>query len=71
MAAGHNAHEAGGKERMQANIVRRMHAIDPEAAHVTVLAWVKFLNAGSGRRHKLFTRIDDYLPYRIADIGES
>jgi hypothetical protein len=53
---------------MQAKILHEMIAIDPECALVTMKAWAKFVEVGSSRQHN--TVLDEYLPYRIMDVGE-
>lgn len=34
-------------------------------------AWAKFMEIASGRRHHTrFATLDEYIPYRIMDVGE-
>ncbi|KAH7026801.1 fusicoccadiene synthase [Macrophomina phaseolina] len=59
-----------GKKQIQAQLLREMIAIDREGALTTMKAWAKFVEVGSSRQHRVYTRLDDYLPYRIMDVGE-
>ncbi|PQE20308.1 fusicoccadiene synthase protein [Rutstroemia sp. NJR-2017a BBW] len=60
-----------GKKKIQAELLKEMVAIDPKCALVTMKAWAKFVEVGSSRQHyTVFTTLDDYLPYRIMDVGE-
>jgi len=60
-----------GKKKIQAQLLNEMIAIDPKCALVTMKAWAKFVEVGSSRQHDtVFTTLDDYLPYRIMDVGE-
>jgi hypothetical protein len=60
-----------GKKKIQAELLKEMMAIDPKCALVTMKAWAKFVEVGSSRQHDtVFTTLDDYLPYRIMDVGE-
>jgi hypothetical protein len=60
-----------GKKQMQSKMLSEMLAIDRECALVTMKAWAKFVEIGSGRRHDTaFATLDEYLLYRIVDVGE-
>lgn len=60
-----------GKKQIQSKILLEMMAIDREGALVTMKAWAKFLEVGSSRQHNTrFTSLEEYLPYRIMDVGE-
>ncbi|CZT49095.1 related to Fusicoccadiene synthase [Rhynchosporium secalis] len=59
------------KKKIQAQLLNEMIAIDPKCALITMKAWAKFVEVGSSRQHHtVFTKLDDYLPYRIMDVGE-
>lgn len=63
--------EKSGRKRMQSQLLLEMMAVDRECAISAVKAWAKFLEVGSGRQHAhRFTSLDEYLPYRIMDVGE-
>lgn len=48
-----------------------MLALDRERALTTMKAWAKFMEIASGRRHHTrFATLDEYIPYRIMDVGE-
>lgn len=60
-----------GRKQMQAQLLLEMIAVDRECALESMRAWAKFLEVGSGRQHaKRFTNLEEYLPYRIMDVGE-
>lgn len=60
-----------GKKKMQSQLFLEMMAIDPVCAKNTLKAWARFLEVGSSRRHNTrFCKMDDYIPYRIMDVGE-
>lgn len=59
-----------GKKYIQAQLLREMIAIDREGALATMKAWAKFVEVGSSRQHRVYTTLDEYIPYRIMDVGE-
>lgn len=60
-----------GRKQMQSQLFLEMMAVDRECAVESMKAWAKFLEVGSGRQHsKRFTTLEEYLPYRIMDVGE-
>ncbi|PSN59191.1 fusicoccadiene synthase [Corynespora cassiicola Philippines] len=62
---------SSGKTRILKQLFSEMVEIDKECAIVTMKAWAEFLRVGSSRQHgTVFTRLEDYLPYRIKDVGE-
>ncbi|EME87121.1 uncharacterized protein MYCFIDRAFT_132843 [Pseudocercospora fijiensis CIRAD86] len=63
--------DSSGKMRILTQMVSEMMAIDKKCAVVTMRAWSEFLRVGSSRQHgTIFTRLEDYLPYRVKDVGE-
>lgn len=62
---------SSGKTRILKQLFSEMMDIDKECAVATMKAWAEFLRVGSSRQHgTVFTRLKDYLPYRIKDVGE-
>ena len=65
-----NAHEIGAK-RLWLQILTEMMAIDKERAIVSMKAWLTFIQLASSRdRSEPFGSFEEYLLYRIIDIGE-
>ena len=61
----------GGKKHIQSKILLEMLAIDRERALTTMEAWATFVELAAGRsHHKEFASLEEYLPYRIIDVGE-
>ena len=61
-----------GKSQMQTELVSRLMEIDRERAKVLVKCWEQFINhAASGSRNREFLKLDDYVPWRIIDVGET
>jgi hypothetical protein len=60
-----------GKKKMQAIILDEMLRIDAKRAMVTMKAWSEFLHYAAGRQHREhFKSLEEYIPYRIHDIGK-
>lgn len=60
-----------GKRQIQAKILFEMIKIDRERALASMKMWAEFVKFTAGRQHDTqFTTLDDYLAYRIIDIGE-
>lgn len=60
-----------GKQQLQAIIFREMVAIDRERALTAINSWASFVQLASGRRHdNTFVTFEEYLSYRIIDVGE-
>lgn len=60
-----------GKKKIQSQIFLEMLAIDRPCAITTMKAWARFIEVGSSRQHNTrFTSLDQYIPYRIMDVGE-
>ncbi len=60
-----------GKRQIQSKMLFEMLKIDRERALTTMNLWARFFEFGFGRRHHTkFTSLDEYIPYRIADLGE-
>lgn len=63
--------ERDGKKQIQSKIFAEMVAIDRERALTSINSWMEFLQLASGREHdKTFTTLEEYLSYRILDVGE-
>ncbi|KAH7048409.1 isoprenoid synthase domain-containing protein [Macrophomina phaseolina] len=60
-----------GKRYVQAQMLLEMMAIDKPRALVAMKAWAEFAELASGREHFTdFASLDQYIPYRILDVGE-
>jgi hypothetical protein len=61
----------GGIAKIQSIMLHEMLTIDRECALTTMAAWARFVEVGSSRCHStVFTSLDQYIPYRIHDVGE-
>ncbi|KAK7911045.1 fusicoccadiene synthase [Apiospora marii] len=59
-----------GKRAIQAHIAREMLKLHKEQATVTMRAWAKFAELGSGRHHDTHFKTEaEYIKYRMIDIG--
>lgn len=59
-----------GKRAIQAHIAREMLKLHKEQGTVTMKAWAKFAELGSGRHHDTHFRTEaEYIKYRMIDIG--
>ena len=60
-----------GKKQIQSKILLEMLALDRERAFTIMKAWAKFVEIASGRQHHTqFATLDEYILYRIMDVGE-
>lgn len=60
-----------GLRRMQGQMLLQMMAIDRERALTTMKMWSKFLEKASGRQQVThFHTLEEYIPYRILDVGQ-
>jgi hypothetical protein len=55
---------------LQAQILKRMMAIDPVRAVTSMKAWAMFVQLASRTRVQPFETLAEYLPSRIIDAGE-
>ena len=62
---------ASGKRLMQAKILKEMLAVDKPRALVAMKSWAKFVQSAAGREHHEFKTLDEYIPYRSLDVGQS
>ncbi|KAL3456546.1 putative geranylgeranyl diphosphate synthase [Aspergillus heterothallicus] len=58
-----------GKRAMQAYIAQEMMRIDKPRAIQTVKAWAKFVDYGGRQETTRWNSVEEYLEYRIEDIG--
>jgi hypothetical protein len=64
-------HHKSGKRYVQHKLFQETLAVDPPRAVVAIEAWAEFLRHASGQRaFPAFSSIDEYIPYRILDVGE-
>ncbi|KKK19851.1 hypothetical protein AOCH_006566 [Aspergillus ochraceoroseus] len=61
---------AGNADKLQAQVIKEMMAIDSDRAITTMKAWVKFLQLASRSRSQPQHTLEEYLPGRIIDAGE-
>jgi hypothetical protein len=62
--------QKSGKRQIQAKILSTMISIDRPRALAAMHAWAAYLEQGCGRQNnRRFQTLDEYLPYRIRDIG--
>ena len=60
-----------GKKLIQSKMLLEMIQLDRERALTTMKAWGKFVELASGRRHHThFATLDEYIPYRVIDVGQ-
>ncbi|KIK55691.1 hypothetical protein GYMLUDRAFT_248501 [Collybiopsis luxurians FD-317 M1] len=60
-----------GKRKIVSQILLEMLAIDRDCAINLMKTWAKFLELGSSRQQdKTFRTLEEYLPYRMHDVGE-
>ena len=60
-----------GKKQIQAKMLSEMMALDKDRALTTMKAWAKFVETASGRQHHThFATLDEYIPYRVIDVGQ-
>jgi hypothetical protein len=63
--------QKSGKKQIQAKMLSEMMALDKERALTTMKAWAKFVETASGRQHHThFATLDEYIPYRVIDVGQ-
>jgi hypothetical protein len=63
--------QGNGKNKIQAQIFNEMAAIDRPRAMVTMKAWAEFLQLTSSRNRRVkFDTLDEYIPYRVWDVGQ-
>jgi hypothetical protein len=60
-----------GKNKIQAQIFNEMVAIDKPRAMITAKCWAEFLQLTSSRDRRVkFDTLEEYIPYRIWDVGQ-
>ncbi|KAL8840164.1 MAG: hypothetical protein Q9176_004012 [Flavoplaca citrina] len=60
-----------GKKEIQMQILKEMLALDHERALTSTKAWAKFVQLAAGRQNDVtFATLEEYIPYRILDVGE-
>jgi hypothetical protein len=68
---GHISPKGSGQTKIQAQIFNEMLAIDRPRALTTMKAWAEYLQLTSSRnRHTRFQTLDEYIPYRVWDVGQ-
>lgn len=65
------AKKATGRRYMVTKASKQMLAIDPGPATAALALWAEWFEKGAGRRnHVQFTTLDEFLEYRILDVGK-
>lgn len=60
-----------GSQLSQGKFVSKMLAIDRDRAPQVLRLWAKFLKDGGGRwNHTPLYTLEDYMKYRVLDVGE-
>jgi ophiobolin F synthase len=60
-----------GRHLMVSKVSQKMLAIDPGPAKVALALWAEWFAKGAGREnHTQFDTLDEYLEYRILDVGK-
>ena len=60
-----------GKKQIQMQMLQEMIALDRERALISTRAWAKFVQLAAGRQNDTaFANLEEYIPYRILDVGE-
>ncbi|KAK3389368.1 putative geranylgeranyl diphosphate synthase [Podospora didyma] len=60
-----------GKRKMQQDLVKKLVAIDKERALKAISSLTEYFAKGSGRRnHTEFRTLDEFMRYRILDVGK-
>lgn len=63
--------KGSGKRQLQSKILLEMMKLDRERAITSIKLWARFVELASGRQHYVqFASLEEYIPYRIADVGE-
>ena len=63
--------KGSGKRQLQSKIFLEMIKLDRERAITSMKLWARFVEFASGRQHHIqFTSLEEYIPYRIIDVGE-
>jgi hypothetical protein len=60
-----------GRKFMVDKVSKTMMEMDPGPAEATLKLWAEWFDKGAGRRnHSRFETLDEYLEYRILDVGK-
>lgn len=63
--------KGSGKRQLQSKMFLEMLKIDRERATTSIKLWARFVKLAAGRQHHVqFARLEEYIPYRIIDVGE-
>ena len=65
------SYQGSGMRRMQAQLFKELLDIDTKRGLVTIKAWVEYLQLSAGLRNiRRFQSLEEYIPYRIIDLGK-
>lgn len=60
-----------GTRQLQSKILLDMMKLDRERAIASMKLWAAFVELASGRQHHIqWASLEEYIPYRILDVGE-
>lgn len=60
-----------GTRQLQSKMLLDMMKLDRERAITSMKWWAAFVELASGRQHHIqFASLEEYVPYRILDVGE-
>lgn len=63
--------KGSGKRQLQSKMLLEMLKIDKERAITSMKSWARFVELAAGRQHHTqFASLEEYIPYRIIDVGE-
>ncbi|KAF3400488.1 Ophiobolin F synthase [Talaromyces pinophilus] len=62
---------ASGKSQMQAKLILELLAINEPQAMVLLKCWEGLVKGESGSQHFNFQRLDEYLPHRVINLGQT
>lgn len=60
-----------GSSQMKSKILLEMLALDRPRALTLMKVWADFVEATSSRQHPRFATLEEYIPYRLLDVGET
>ena len=62
--------KSSGKKLLQSKMILKMLSIDRERASTAIQMWTKFLEMGGGGGETQFNKLEDFIEYRIDDVGK-
>lgn len=63
---------SSGRSQIQAKLMLELMSIDRERAITLMKCWEKLVGEASGRQRTFhFNTLEDYIPYRLVDVGQT